>query len=574
MNRFHRLLGLVAACLLSIFWAWPSLAETPAADADLRSRALALADAQLSPQAELIYRILVAETAGKRGQFEAALEHYRIATRLSDDPRVAERAVRIALYLNDSDAFLAIAERWHELDPTEIKARQVLVLALMRAERIDAAAPHLDAVREASADDGEDGFATLNALFEQIQNPQAAFQAMQALLERQPESRFARYYYAQTALAAAEYEPALAALSELLEQQPEWGQAHLLQARVLLARGDTETALAGLAEAVATLQDDPTLRTGYARFLANAGELEQAREQFQQLAASDPQNPEPRYALGLLAAEAGQYDTAVTHFMETLALNDQATEVYFELGKIEQLRGNYSKAREWYGRVRGQELFLQAQARIGAVMADQGDFDDMSAHFDKLRQHFADNAPALYISEAEVLRQNKRYAEAFELLDQALEQLPDNEDLLYARALAAEKTDQLDILERDLKRLIASDPENGHALNALGYTLADRTDRHQEALGYLERAIALLPDDAAVLDSMGWVHYRLGNYAKALEYLQRAYERDDDPEIASHLSEVLWKMGRHEEAMEIWQRAIDKAPDSEHLLEVKDLLAL
>ncbi len=136
--------------------------------------------------------------------------------------------------------------------------------------------------------------------------------------------------------------------------------------------------------------------------------------------------------------------------------------------------------------------------------------------------------------------------------------------------MAAEKIDRLDILERDLRDILAVDPQNAHALNALGYTLADRTDRHQEALGYIEQALALLPDDGAVLDSMGWVQYRLGNHAKALEYLRRAYQQHPDAEIAAHLSEVLWVTGQREEAMRIWRDASNKEPDNPHLLRVQN----
>jgi tetratricopeptide (TPR) repeat protein len=206
------------------------------------------------------------------------------------------------------------------------------------------------------------------------------------------------------------------------------------------------------------------------------------------------------------------------------------------------------------------------------MLAKLGDFPAMSAHFVKLRRENPQSAVPLYISEAEILREEDRGEAAFNLLSRALDQNPNDEDLLYSRSLAAESIDRLEVAERDLLTLIEADPENGQALNALGYTLADRTDRYQEALGYLQRALTLLPDDAAVLDSMGWVLYRLGRYEESLDYLRRAYEASADDEIAAHLSEVLWMMGKRSEAREIWQRAIEKAPESEHLLEVKERL--
>ncbi len=206
---------------------------------------------------------------------------------------------------------------------------------------------------------------------------------------------------------------------------------------------------------------------------------------------------------------------------------------------------------------------------MGAVLAKLETTETVSQHFEALRRANPQNSINLYLAESEALREADRAREAFDTLDKALEIHPNDKDLLYARALAAERLDRLDLLERDLSAIIAVDPKNGQALNALGYTLADRTDRHQEALGYIERALALLPEDAAVLDSMGWIQYRLGNPGKALDFLRRAYRINPDAEIAAHLSEVLWANGQRDEAKRIWRAALTKQPDSRHLRELQ-----
>lgn len=221
-----------------------------------------------------------------------------------------------------------------------------------------------------------------------------------------------------------------------------------------------------------------------------------------------------------------------------------------------------------------EERFLSAQVRMGLMLAKMDDFAAMGGHFDRLRQNEPQDAISLFVSEAEVLRDVKHYQQAYDLLDKALAQNPDSKELLYSRALMAERIDRLDVLERDLRILIAADPKNGQALNALGYTLADRTDRYQEAMDYLQQAIALLPEDPAVIDSMGWVLYRLGQYDKSLEHLRRAYELNEDDEIAAHLVEVLWVSGRQQEARELWQRASEKQPDSDYLRQVKERFSL
>jgi tetratricopeptide (TPR) repeat protein len=245
-------------------------------------------------------------------------------------------------------------------------------------------------------------------------------------------------------------------------------------------------------------------------------------------------------------------------------------DAYFELGRVEEQRGDYAKAREWYERVKDEERYLTAQMRMGVVLAKSGDIAAAGQHFDTLRRNNPQNGITLYLAEAEALREAERYQEAFDSLDRALVVHPDDKDLRYARALAAEKIDRLDVLEQDLRAILAADPKNGQALNALGYTLADRTDRYQEALGYIEQALAQLPDDASVLDSMGWVQYRLNNRDKALEYLRRAYRANPDAEIAAHLSEVLWVNGQREEAKKIWKEALARDPNSVHLRKLRE----
>jgi tetratricopeptide (TPR) repeat protein len=529
---------------------------------------------RLTPEAQLTYHILVAELAAKRGNLKVALENYRAATQTSENPRLAEHALGIALFLEDYGAMLEIARRWHGLEPDSREARQALVLALLFNKRGDEVVDHLEAVRLAADDDGQGGFATLGALLGRVKDQDFLFQVARGLLNRHAQSPFANHLFALVAMDVREYEQALEAVNKTISLDSQWPPPYLLKARIKMAQGLSDEAVRELAEAVAWFPDDRVLRTGYARLLVSTERLAEARREFQELAERNPEDVNPIFALGLLAAEEGDYDQAVSRFMEVLQRGQRVMEIYFELGKVEEARGDYEEAKEWYGRVSSGDRFLTAQVRIGAVLAREKDLVGMAAHFDRLRQENPENIVFLYLSQANLLRDDKLYQAAYDLLTKALELKPEDEDLRYARAMAAERLDRLDVLERDLKILIEKDPDNGHALNALGYTLADRTERYQEALGYLKRAIALLPEDAAVLDSMGWIYYRLGDYGKSLEYLRDAYARNQDAEIASHLSEVLWVMGREDEAREIWQRALEQDPESEHLLELKERLDL
>ena len=551
----------------ALLWGYPAGAAAAGADTPPLGPAY-----QPDPSAEVIYNILVAEMAGKQEQSETALQHYRIAALASQDPAVVGRAATLALFLGDSPILLEMAQRWQTLAPNDLQARQMLALALLRTHRFDQAIPQLDDIRTAAIGDGQDGFGAIAALLDQVGDKELAFQALDQLRQRHPEAPFGQYQYALAALELKRHDQALNALQTALARNPQWVPGYMLRARVLMDKGDNEAALQSLANAVTALPANRELRTGYARLLVGAKRLEEARRQFQILAEQNPKDADTLFALGVLATEARQYDEAVARFTQALPLGARTAEIYYELGRVEELRKNYGKAKEWYARVNDEDRYLSAQVHIGMILAKSGDFSAMSAHFTKLRQDNPQEAVSLLISEAEVLREEKRYQQGFDLLSQALAQYPDNPDVLYTRTLLAERLDRLDIVERDLRRLIDANPKNGQALNALGYTLADRTDRYQEALQYLQQAVALLPNDPAVLDSMGWVYYRLGQYDKALDYLRRAYQLSEDDEIGAHLSEVLWVAGQRDEARTIWQKALDKEPDSDYLIKLKEMI--
>ena len=567
MNRLLKALGfsglLLSGCATVVDAQAPDLPEAP--EFQIRPAI------QRSARAELMYQVLAAELAGKRDQLNVALEHYRGLAAASDDPRVAERATMLALLMKDHGAALELARRWQSLAPVSEPARQAAALALLRNGQVDEAGGFLESVRQAASNkDQQQGFATVAALLSQVEDKPAALRVMRRFADRYPRSAFAQYYQAMLAAAAGERALALTSLDRTLALNPKLAPAHLLRTRLLMDQGERAAALAGLAKAVAALPRDRNLRMNYARLLVDAGQLDKARREFAILLNQNPKDTDSVYALGVLATETRQFDLAESYFLELIKRNARVPDAYFELGRMEEQRGDYGKANDWYNRVSGDERYLTAQLRKGVILAKAGETRSLAQHFENLRREQPQNSITLYLAEAESLGEARRYQEAFDVLERGLALHANDKELLYARALAAEKLDRLDVLERDLRAIIAADPKHGQALNALGYTLADRTDRYQEALTYIEQALALLPDDAAVLDSMGWVQYRLGNHGKALDYLRRAYQANPDAEIAAHLVEALWAAGQRDEAKRLWREALRKNPDSPLLIKLKD----
>lgn len=569
----NKLLKISAFSVLLLFSS--GCATTVDAQAPVVSEFPIAAPRQPSANADLLYQILTAEMAGKRSQLDVALQNYRLAAQASKDPRVAERATVLALLMKENAVALEMAERWKALDAKNPQFQQTFALALLRNGKLEQATPYLEAVRRAALNkDQQQGYAALAGLIGQADDKNLAFQAMQQFRDRNPRSPFAQYYYALMAAAAGERQHALTALQRALALKSNFAPAHLLRTRLLLEDGDQAAALAGLAESLKALPRDRNLRMSYARLLVDAKQLDKARREFAILLNQNPKDNDSLYALGLLAVETRQFDLAETYFLDLIKRKTRLTDAYFELGRIEERRDDYVKARAWYERIKdkGEERYLTAQMRMGTVLAKAGDTSAANEHFNSLRRDYPQNGIPLYLAEAEALREAQRYQEAFATLERALALHPDDKDLRYARALAAEKINRLDVLEQDLRLLLTADPKNAQVLNALGYTLADRTDRYQEALGYIEQALAEMPNDAAILDSMGWVQYRLGKKDQAIDYLRRAYKANSDAEIAAHLSEVLWVNGQREEAKKIWNEALAREPNSSHLRKVREQL--
>jgi tetratricopeptide (TPR) repeat protein len=314
-------------------------------------------------------------------------------------------------------------------------------------------------------------------------------------------------------------------------------------------------------------EDDFNLRMAYARLLADARRFDASLKQFEILGAAQPDNPEVSFALGLLHLQANRVAEAEPHFKRLVNNEERGDDASYYLGRIAEEKENYEQANVWYLGVQGGENYFDAQVRLGLILAKQHRLDEARTHLRSVRTRNAEERALLVQAEGELLAEDKRFDEAMSVYDQAL-QAGFNSDVMYARAMLAEKMDRLDILERDLREILEKDPGNAQALNALGYTLADRTDRYDEALGFIQRALDISPSDFYILDSMGWVLYRMGRLDEAEGYLRKALVLRPDSEVAAHLGEVLWAKGDRKGANEIWNTALRETPGDDKLLDV------
>ncbi len=516
---------------------------------------------------DLMYDILLGEIAGQRGVMMISVPHYLQAAMDSRDPRVAERAVQIASYANAYDAAERAARRWVELDPDSIEARKALIALALHNKDHDEVINQLNYLL-AISDDPEEGYSLATTILAREEDKARAMATMEQLVAHNPDNPYAWMALSRIAVTADDTDKALQSVDKALQTSPDLPSALLLKAQILVRMDRNDDARKLLAGAVKKHPDNTNLHFAYGRMLLDGEDLKGARAQFARVVELEPENPDGLYSLALLELETGQYKAGEGHLMQLLEIDPNIQNAYYYLGYSSLKQGDDQAALQWYGKVESGDYWSQAQLRIAEILVRNGNIDTMQNHMRLLRQKDPTQSVTYYLLEGQVLTDAGLNREAYDLYVEALQSSPDNADLLYAHSLAAEKLGKLDIAERNMRQILEQDPDNVRTLNALGYTLADRTTRYEEALGYINRAYAQEPDDPAIIDSLGWVHFRLGNYAQARQHLQRAWDMTQDGEIGAHLGEVMWVQGDHDEARAIWEASRKTAPDNPVLLEI------
>lgn len=516
----------------------------------------------------MLYRLLVAEVAGQRGQLDLAVQQYLRAARESRDPKVVERAARIAVYARDDAAALDSAKLWAEVNPEDVEAHQVAAAMYVRAGKVVEAKAHLEKMISLSEQGQNKGFLLVTALLSKEKDKQLALGVMEQLIETRQNDAEALYAYSQLAMLVGELNKARQAAEKVRELQPASADAHILYSNILIRQGKKTEAFAGLHSVVSQYPGNSALRHYYARRLVDEKRYNDAREQYVQLLQAAPDNEEAPYALGLLALQTHDFAEAETYFQKLIKQNKFVSESNFYLGQIAESRNQADAAAVAYEQVTGGQHFVEAQIRIALIEARKGEVQKARERLQDIRVESADMELRLVLAEGELLQEAKMYKEAFEFYNETLTKAPENSQLLYARAMAAEKIERTDVSIADLTTIVKREPGNVQALNALGYTLVDRTENLKDGLAYIQKAYNLQPDDPAIIDSLGWAHYRSGNHAEALKYLRMAFEKLKDGEVAAHLGEVLWVTGDKDSARHIWDEALRDTPSHKVLLDV------
>ncbi len=514
---------------------------------------------------DFIYKYLVGEIAGQRGDIGLASALLYDLAKSSRDSRLAERAARAAAYGHQTELALRAASLWAELEPESAEARQASTQLLLGAGKLSDALPLLQKMLE-NEETRASGFMYLNSVLARHQDKAAALSLIQKLAKPYADLPEAHFSVAHAAWAAGKTELATTELKHAEELHDGWELAALLQGEIHLA-SSPQAAAEFFKQFLETHPSASDVRMAYAKLLANQKQFDAARAEFTTLMDQSGNSPEFAMIIGLLSVELGDYAQADQYLKLALERGHRdSDQIYLYLGQSAEEQKRPEEAIQWYGRVQGEERLFEAKMRTASALARQGKLEQARALLRQLPDLSNEQQVTALQFEASLLGQAKQYQEAYNLLEKAVTTLPNTPEIIYDFAMVAEKVSQFEVMEKQLRTLILLKPDYAQAYNALGYTLADRNERLSEALSLIEKAHKLSPNDHFILDSMGWVQYRLGKLDKAADYLRRAYTAQTDPEIAAHLGEVLWQQGKHDEARSLWDEALKTSPDNELLL--------
>ncbi len=550
------ILGL-SACSGSSVKSQMNAAEAPVQAEVVRDENIARNALEKPLGEDLLFNLLAGEFAGVRGEMAQAIGFYEKAAASSGDPQIISRAAYVALYAGDYAKAIELSDSWLALNlPKNETIDRIRVISFLHLENLELAVQAIERVLIVDGQLNDKSISPMTHILSKETTPMFAHQVVKRLDEKHPQEPFLLMLLAKFEANLGEYKSALLHVDQLLKLDNELADAYLIKAQIYAGMGEQLLAIDAIAKAVEYRPKDIRLRLQYGRMLVRMKMFDKALAHFKALNESMPNDENVLLSLGLLSIETDNNHQAKVYLQTLLDNGYHNQQAHYYLGRIQQNDNEDMAAIANYERVLSGDYWLDARLRAAGLLAKSGDTEKALLKLESLNKQDQNETTRIkvFLAKGEVLRSVSRNKEAFSLYNNALQLSPENTDLLYARALTAEKLNLLDITESDLKMVIMHEPENASALNALGYTLADKTERLNEAREYIFKAAQLLPDDPAILDSLGWVHYRLGQYQAAIKWLSKAFAQLEDAEIAAHLGEVLWMDGQTKKAKSIWNK--------------------
>ena len=521
--------------------------------------------------AEVSAHILQAEMALQRKDYLEAATEYRKAAQLSNSVELARKATRLGFSYGFNDEGLLAGKRWVKLDPDSDEARAFLGQLYFRLDDLRNSRRQFERLVKADPEDPGKRLLSLISYLSDERVPERADELMRALAKPYKDSAMAHYAVAVLALQAGDPEYAKKRANRAMELDPSYIRPQLLFARALMFEGETDKAIEYLAHLIGdSPQPDPDARMELALMYMLTGRDDDALSQVNQILLEQSGRVDALRLMAIINFRAERLDAAWDDFEDLLASGQYRMDALYYLGRIADYREQYERAVRLYQEVKFGSNTIFSQRRASALLAHQ--LDDEEGAFsllDDFAEESPNNAVEVVALKAQLLISLDRYDEGLALYEKAITYRPDNENLILGRAELLLQVGRLDEAIAEYRAAVKRWPDSSMALNALGYTLADRTDRYEEAEKLIRKALAIYPQSPAIIDSLGWVLYKLGQHEAGLAELRRAYDSLDDAEVASHMVEVLAELLRRDEALELLESAEKLDPDSELLKDVR-----
>ncbi len=519
--------------------------------------------------AEFVYKFLLAEISTQRGDLNQAGHLYLDLAKLTKSISLAERATRIAGSARNGRLAMDSANIWQKLDKLSIEPKRILAELFITSGNLAKARPLIKKLLIQEEKTRAEGFLYLNKILSQVENKKNALRFILDVSKPYLDIPEARFAIAHAAFAAGNKKMALSELDKIESINARWETAALFRGYII-GQEWPEKALPFYNEFLKKNPKSNEVRLEYAKALTNLKKYDEAKKQFLKLVNSSLASSEISLTVALLAIELGDNILAEKYFLQSLERGySKPSQIYIYLSGIYDDRGDFDESLTWLKKITSGEYFLDSRILMAEYIAKYDSVDSAIEMLNELKKrNLLPNEKLIVLrNKSSLLLTEKRNQDAYDLMKLEEEGFKDSPEFKFDFAILSEKMGNTLLMEQLLLEAIKIKPDYATAYNALGYSYADRNIKLQEAKRYIEIALSFEPNNHYILDSMGWIHFKLGNLKIASQFIQKAYMINRDPEIAAHLGEILWVQGKKKEALEIWENSLNRHPSNTVLLE-------
>ena len=515
---------------------------------------------------DLVFRLLLAEIASQRGELNLASELFLDLAKQTDSALLAERATRLTGLTRNGTIALEASKVWNELNKDSNDAQQALSEILIANNKLGEAKPILQKLllKEKTR---ASGFLYLNSMLSHVSDKKAVLILVTDLAQPYPKLAEAHFAIAHAAWVGKDqkvYEKELATINQI---KPDWEMPALFKGQIL-AKESPEKALNFYSDFLSKYPKSNDVRLEFAKLLTNGRKFNEAKNEFIKLVSASNSSAEITLAVALLSVELEDYDLAEKYFLQTLKKNPKdKDQIFIYLAKIADKKNQGDVAITWLNKVGNGNHFIESKLIAAEIIAKKESIDKALVFLSALKSDSQDAKLSIVQLKTSLLTRSNRHQEAFQLLQNEAPNFAQSPEFKFDYALLADKLNKYDLMEKLLREAIKIRPDYAVAYNALGYSFADRNINLEDAKKYIELALSISPNNHYILDSMGWLYFRLGKLESALSFIQKAYDVQPDPEIAAHLGEILWAQGKKKEANDVLELSLQSFPDNEVLKE-------